>query len=211
MNTDDLITALAADTSRLRRVWPDLLAASLGAVALAGAAYLWIAGVRPDLPAALLAQPTIWKWLLPAVIAGAGLPLARRLSSPEGRPGRLPVLFLVAAGVAVWLWGARLAGLPQAEWAGALQGQTLLICLASILGIGLPGLLAALVLLRRGATTRPALTGLSAGLACGGIATLIYALHCTEDDPLFFVTWYGGAICLLGLAGAALGARVLRW
>ena len=53
--------------------------------------------------------------------------------------------------------------------------------------------------------------GRLAGLASGGLATAIYALHCTEDNPLFFVTWYGLAILLMAGVGALCGRWVLRW
>jgi hypothetical protein len=212
MNTDELITALAADTPPGRGVWPGVAPALLGPVLLTGAAFVWATGVRPDILAASLAQPTLWKWALPALLAVVGLLLARRLSAPEGVVGRwLTGLLLLALGVAAALWLQRLIALPQEDWGAALRGQTLLICLPSILGIGLPGLVGALALLRRGAPTRPGLAGLAAGLACGGAATVLYAMHCTEDDPLFFVTWYGTAILTLGVVGALLGARLLRW
>ena len=45
------------------------------------------------------------------------------------------------------------------------------------------------VTLCRGGTTAPALAGLVAGLAGSGLAAAIYAVHCTEDSPLFYVTW----------------------
>jgi hypothetical protein len=38
-----------------------------------------------------------------------------------------------------------------------------------------------------------------------------YALVCTEDSRLFFVTWYGLGIVLGGALGAAAGIQVLRW
>jgi hypothetical protein len=44
-----------------------------------------------------------------------------------------------------------------------------------------------------------------------GFATSVYSLVCTEDSPLFYVTWYGLGILLVAGLGAALGARLLRW
>jgi hypothetical protein len=64
---------------------------------------------------------------------------------------------------------------------------------------------------RRGATTAPALAGFVAGLAGSGLAAAIYTLHCTEDSPLFYVTWYGLAISTIAAVSAALGSRLLRW
>ena len=65
--------------------------------------------------------------------------------------------------------------------------------------------------LRRGAPARPALTGALLGLASAGGIAAGYALHCTEDSPLFFVSWYSLAILLVAGLGALAGRRVLHW
>jgi hypothetical protein len=211
MKTDDLIRLLAADTTVRRPVLPDVMWMALLPVLAVGAGFLGFAGIRADLGAVLVDPWTVWKWLLPVMIAGAGVTLAARMTRPEAQAGRRRLLLWLAACIALWLVGARLVAMPADQWAAAARGNSLVFCLISIFGIGFPGLIATLLVMRRGATTRPALGGLVAGLGCGGVATAVYALHCVEDDPLFFVTWYGGAICLLGLAGAFLGTRLLRW
>jgi|688.fasta_scaffold565509_1 hypothetical protein len=211
MKTDDLITVLAADGVQGRQVGPMFLAACLGPVLIAGAGYLWIAGVRPDLIAAIQTAPMIWKWLLPAILAGSSAALALLLSRPEGRTGMLPAILILACGLVTWLFLSRLRVVPSEDWGTALRGQTLWICQVSIFGIGLPALIASLLVLRGGATSRPTLAGLSAGLACGSAAAMLYAVHCTEDDPLFFITWYGAAILTLALLGALLGRKLLKW
>ncbi|WP_431299079.1 NrsF family protein [Tabrizicola sp. BL-A-41-H6] len=211
MKTDDLIDLLAADPVPARPLGPALMTAWLGAVLFSSAAYLSVAGIRPDLGAALVDPVTIWKWLIPTLMATGGIALARVLSRPDGRAGWLPVILVLACGLAGWLIANRLLTLPVEEWGPAFRGGTLLICLGSVFAIGLPGLVATLLVLRRGATLRPRLAGLGAGLACGGAAATLYALHCTEDDPLFFVTWYGTAIFALGALGTVAGPRALHW
>ncbi len=57
----------------------------------------------------------------------------------------------------------------------------------------------------------PALSGALAGLAGGGLGAAVYAMHCTEDSPLFWVTWYGTAIVVVTVASTLIGSRVLRW
>ena len=57
----------------------------------------------------------------------------------------------------------------------------------------------------------PALAGFVAGLGGAGMAAAVYALHCTEDSPLFYVTWYGLAIGGVAVVSAVAGARLLRW
>ncbi|MFD1881195.1 NrsF family protein [Paracoccus pacificus] len=49
------------------------------------------------------------------------------------------------------------------------------------------------------------------GLASGTAAAAGYTLHCAEDSPLFYVTWYGIAIALAAIIGAVLEHRFLRW
>ena len=50
-----------------------------------------------------------------------------------------------------------------------------------------------------------------AGLVAGGIGALIYATHCTEDNPMFYGTWYTLGIAIVAGIGAGLGPKVLRW
>ena len=56
--------------------------------------------------------------------------------------------------------------------------------------MSLPLLAAALIGLRHGAPTRPAVAGAIAGLLSAGLAATLYASHCTDDSPLFVATWY---------------------
>jgi hypothetical protein len=77
--------------------------------------------------------------------------------------------------------------------------------------MSLPLLAATLWALRRGASTRPALSGALAGLLSGGAAATVYAVHCPEDSPLFYASWYVLAILGATALGALLGARLLRW
>jgi hypothetical protein len=211
MKTDDLLALLAADAGSARPVGPAIVAAWLVPVLLAGTLFLALIGVRADLADALMTVPTIWKWLLPATVAASGVALTLALARPDARIGLRPAALLVVCAIALWLVTGQLLALPAADWRAAVLGHTHLICLSSISAISLPALLATLFALRRGATLRPRLAGLAAGLACGGGATVLYALHCNEDDPLFFVTWYGTAILFVGLVGALLGPRLLRW
>ena len=117
------------------------------------------------------------------------------------------VLLLAVAG--------ELLTLPAAAWMPAMMGQSNGQCVGFISVMSLPLLAAALWALRRGASTRPALSGALAGLLSGGAAAAVYAVHCTEDSPLFYALWYVLAIlgaarrsgALLGAAAAALVAR----
>jgi len=75
----------------------------------------------------------------------------------------------------------------------------------------LPLLAAALLALRRGAPSRPAVTGAFAGLLSAGLAATLYAAHCTDDSPMFVATWYTIAVGLVAAIGALAGSRVLKF
>jgi hypothetical protein len=92
-----------------------------------------------------------------------------------------------------------------------LVGQNSRVCMTAIPAMSLPLLAAALVGLRHGAPTRPALAGAIAGLLSAGLAATFYAAHCTDDSPLFVATWYTIATALVTSVGALAGARVLRF
>ncbi len=77
--------------------------------------------------------------------------------------------------------------------------------------MSLPLLAGALYGLRHGAPTRPAIAGAIAGLLSAGLAATLYASHCTDDSPLFVVTWYSLAAAFIAAVGALAGSRVLRF
>ena len=60
---------------------------------------------------------------------------------------------------------------------------------------------------RRGEHPAGAAAARSPGCSRGGAAAAVYALHCTEDSPLFYAVWYGLAILAATGVGALLGAR----
>ena len=62
------------------------------------------------------------------------------------------------------------------------------------------------------ATDLAAFIGALASFAMGsGAGAAVYAMHCTESSPLFYVTWYGLAILFVTTVSALIGRRILRW
>lgn len=208
MRTDDLISALAADEVKPASVRSRLAFLPL-ALLVAGGLLLGIIGIRPDLGAALTSPVTALKNLLPLALGLVALMLAVRLA----RPGvSVPVAGLVVfplVAAAVFAYG--LTQMPVADWGRGLMGHTAAFCVPAIVLTALLPLVAAMRAMRAGASTDPQRSGALTGLACGALATAIYALHCNEDNPLFFVTWYGLAILIVAGIGAILGPRLLRW
>lgn len=207
--TEDLIARLAAlpvpPPPRPGRAVGRMAAA----LALGLGLLVLVFGLRPDLGAALAQPVTLAKTALPLALAAPALWLAFR----SARPGAVLPLWPLGlpALAAVGLVAATAAQTPPAALVPALLGDTAAACLVLVLALALLPLRLGLDGLSRGACLRPALSGGLMGLAAGGVAAAGYALHCTEDSPLFFVTWYGLAILLCGGLGAVLGARRLRW
>ena len=211
MKTDELIQAMAADRERpwpLALVLP--LAVLLAALAVA-AVFLPLLGARPDLGAALMRLPVMVKQAFPPALALAAGGAALRLACPGLSLGGWRLALAAVPAVLLLAVAGELLTRPQAAWMPALMGQSNRQCLVSIGLMSLPLLAAALWALRRGASTRPALSGALAGLLSGGAAAAVYAVHCTEDSPLFYALWYVLAILGVTALGALLGARLLRW
>lgn len=213
MKTDDLIAELAASpgparTWRLRR--DAVLAVSAGA-AVALAAFLLVLGPRPDLAEALRVPFTLAKTLLPLSAGALALALSLRAARPAARPGLSGGLIWAVPALATILLVASFLTTASADRLTVFLGHSIAICLPAIVLLSLPvgGLL--LVALRSGAPEHPARCGAFAGLAAAGLAAALYSTFCTEDQPLFYVVWYGLGMGLSTALGALVGARVLRW
>lgn len=204
-DTQALIARLSAAPVPPRLSGAALAGAWAAALVPAVALMLVVLGLRadPGPPVALV------KVALPGGLAAMALILALRSARPVGAVpvGWLWLPLVVAAG----LWAVTLAQTPVARVGTEVMGQTAAACLVSITALSLAPLAAGLALLRRGAPLRPALSGALIGLAAGAGAAAGYALHCTEDSPLFFVLWYGMGIAIAAGLGALAGRRWLRW
>jgi hypothetical protein len=211
LSTDDLIARLAAapPPPALRPARVGLAMSGLTAVGLVAA--MMLAGLVPRMaPLAAMADPHIAaKTLLPLAVAILALAAATR----SARPGTVPRGWLTAlpALVALGLFAGAARGLPGDRVLPAVMGYSAALCLTAVTAVSLAPIVAGLALMRLGAPTRPALSGGLVGLTAGGLSAAGYALFCTQDSPLFYVTWYGLGIMSAGLVGAVAGARVLRW
>ena len=211
MKTDDLIQRLAADTASRRVPSAALWLAFAVAMLLAAAAMLLSVGPRPDLAQATGTWRFLAKGAVMVTLAVTSLLVLRRAIYPEGL-SEVPLWAMLAAPALLLATVAvELALIPSASWGVAAMGTNWGSCLVFVPAFGILPLAVALWAIRQGAPTRPMLTGFIAGLLSGGIAATAYATHCPDDSPLFVVLWYPVGILLLGIAGAVLGRRVLRW
>ncbi len=212
MRTDDLIRTMVED---MHTPAPDLtrrlgLALALGFV-VSAAAFAATLGPRDDIVAALSTLRFDLKLLQVVLLAAASACLALRLARPAASTGSARRALAAAVGLVLLAVAAELAVLPPAQWTSAAVGSNAAVCLTAIPALALPIMVAALLALRAGAPTRPALAGAVAGLLAGSLSALLYAIHCTDDSPLFVALWYGTALAIVTLAGAAAGRLILRW
>lgn len=213
MKTEELIELLAADTTPVQPRALEQRFALATLVGLLGSSVLLLAlfGIRPDLEATMV-NPMFWaKLLFAATLATAGLLLLRKLSRPGVAVHQTPWLLAVPV-LAVWvaavmaLWGAP----PEARLPLVL-GSTWRTCPFNIAALSAPALAAGLWALRGGAPTHLAAAGATAGAFAGGLAAMVYALHCPEMAAPFLAVWYVAGMAIPTAAGAWLGPRMLHW
>jgi hypothetical protein len=211
MKTSALVNLLARDPVVLPPPGRLLVRALVPAGLVSIAMFAMWAGVRPDLGWSGISLRFEFKLLLNFALWIFSIVMVLQLSRPGARSTRgwwllAAVPVLLTAGVVT-----ELAVLPQQDWWNAARGHNATWCLRIIPALALAPLAAALWMLRRAAPERPAVAGAVAGLMAAGLAGSLYALHCTDDSPLFVALWYGLAASLVTALGAVLGARLLRW
>lgn len=212
MDTDQLIRMLAADDAhRARPVGFVLAVALMSAAPVSVAIFFAGLGVRPDVMAAMHNPFFDLKFVVTLALAVSAVAIGLHLSRPEASLRGWVWLLLIPAGLLI----GGIAGemmLPQRlPMMTRLVGSNSRICLTAIPLMSLPLLAAALIGLRHGAPTQPAVAGAIAGLLSAGFAATLYATHCTDDSPLFVATWYTIAAALVAAVGALAGSRVLRF
>ena len=212
METDQLIRTLAADSAhRAPPVGFVLTLALLAAAPVSMAIFFAELGVRPDVMTAMRNPFFDLKFAVTLALAISAIAVSLHLSRPEASLHGWAWLLLIPAGLLV----AGIAGemtMPQRlPMMTRLVGSNFRPCLTAIPLMSLPLLAAALIGLRQGAPTRPAVAGAIAGLLSAGLAATLYASHCTDDSPLFVATWYPLATLICIGVGALAGRRFLAW
>jgi hypothetical protein len=211
METDRLIRTLAADNAyRARPVGFVLALALLVAAPFSVAMFFAELGVRPDAMTAIRNPFFDLKFLVTLALAISAMAVSLHLSRPEASAHGWAWLLLIPAGLLVAGLASEMMMPQQLPIMTRLIGSNSRICMTAIPLMSLPLLGAALIGLRHGAPSRPAVTGAVAGLLSAGLAATLYASHCTDDSPLFVATWYTIATALVSAIGALAGSRVLR-
>ena len=211
MDTDQLIRTLAADNTRARPVGFVLALALLAAAPVSLLMFFTELGVRPDVMTAMRNPFFDLKFAVTLALATSAILVSLHLSRPEASMQGWGWIFMIPAGLLVAGISGEMMMPQRLPMMTRLVGQNSRVCMTAIPAMSLPLLAAALIALRHGAPTRPALAGAIAGLLSAGIAATFYASHCTDDSPLFVVTWYTIATALVTAIGALAGSRVLRF
>jgi len=212
MRTDELINTLVADHAvqpRPKPVGHGLVMAIIGGLAISGA--LFALTVRPDIVSALGTWRFDLKLSVNLVLVIAAAWVALRLSSPTTtplsamQPLLVPALLLLAAVM------YELVTVPASAWPSRAMGVNGVMCLASIIFLSVLPLTATIYALRQGAPASPAVMGAVGGLLAGALGATVFAMHCTNDSPLFVAIWYALAIGLMSMFGLLIGRHALRW
>jgi hypothetical protein len=212
METDQLIRTLAADNPHhARPVGFVLTLALLAAAPVSLAMFLAGLGVRPDVMTAMHNPFFDLKFAVTLALAISAIAISLHLSRPEASLRGWAWLLLIPAGFLVAGISGEMMMPQRLPMMTRLVGNNSRLCMTAIPLISLPLLAAALIGLRHGAPTRPAVAGAIAGLLSAGLAATLYASHCTDDSPLFVATWYTIATALVTAIGALAGSKVLRF
>lgn len=211
MKTDDLIRGLAEDRhvgASPRRAVAVALLASIPIVALLFSLTL---GPRPHLDALFATWRFSLKVVYSVALAGLAAHAVMKLANPVERPGRvawslLPAVLLLLAGVAAELWL-----LPSGEIRPRMIGTNSMACLVSIPLFSIMPLAIFFYAMRDGAPASATASGALIGVLASALGAAFYALHCTDDSPLFVALWYSIAMAGVAAAGALLGRWLLRW
>ena len=214
MRTDELINTLVADHAMQpgpKLVRHGLVMAIIAGLAISSALFSLTLGVRPDILSALSTWRFDLKLSVNLVLVIAAAWVALRLSSPTTTPLSamrallVPALLLLAAVV------YELVTVPSPEWLARAMGINASMCFMSIISLSLVPLMGVIYALRQGAPSSPAGAGAVGGLLAGAVGATVFAMHCTNDSPLFVAIWYALAIGLVATVGLLAGQYVLRW
>ena len=212
ITTPDLINALAANATPVRRLRPPLTRAAcwllLAAFILALLAVSH--GVRPDLQQRVQ-QPAFVVSVVASLLTGILAAAAAFLVSLPDRPR----LWLVLPAPALVVWLSTIGYGCLTNWIslgpeGVRLGETAQ-CFATLVLAGLPLSLAMLLMLRYAALLRPTGVTLTGSLAVAAITATALSLFHDLDATVMILTWNLGTAALIVGLGGVLGRSMFFW
>lgn len=212
MKQDDLIEQMVSEAGSNKRISPGLLLLVSTGIALALTIALSYAF------ASLIEASTsnfdaifFVKCAFVLSVMVSALSIVRDFSTP-GREIKwgipligLPFLVMVALTI------KELAGEHPSGLEHDLSHASLLTCLWQVALLAVPTFVALSVVVRMLAPVNLRQTGLYVGLLSGAIGAFGYAFHCHENYLTVVTAYYTLAIAQMGILGALLGPKLLRW
>lgn len=211
MKTSSLIDTLAQDASLKWPLARSLKVALIAGNLVAGMTFFLLIGFRPDIVAAAETTRFLLKFVVTVPLATAATAALLRAARPGTPFGLTGWALAISPAILIGAVAVELIVLPENLWVTSLLGSNASHCMTLIPLLALGPLACLLVALRQGAPSRPGVAGAIAGLAASGIAATFYATNCTDDSPLFVVTWYPLATAIVVLIGYVGGRRFLSW
>lgn len=209
ITTPELITALAAEATPVRRLRPPLARAAAWLI-FAGfllALLALVHGLRPDL-AAHLRQPIFVTGIVASLVTGVSAAVASFLVSLPDR-SRLWLL-LPAPSLVVWVSTIGYGCLT--DWVslgpgGVRAGETVR-CFVTLVLTSIPLSLAMLVMLRYVALLRPTTVIMTGSLSVAAITATALSLFHDLDATVMILIWNLGTSAVIITLGCAFGPKI---
>jgi hypothetical protein len=211
VQTNELIDLLAKDSAPPWRFGSVLAWAVAGGIIFAAILFFAEIGMRPDISEAVSSGRFLFKFVVTVALAVSAIGAALTLGRPGDDLAHRALTLAIAPGLLACAVVVELLVLPESQWMPRLIGDNARACLTLIPLLSIGPLACLLAALRQGAPSSPALAGVVAGLAASGIAATFYAAYCTDDSPLFVMTWYSIATVIVTTVGCLIGRKLLRW
>ncbi len=208
--SEDLIAALSADATPVRRLRPPAWRAA-GLVAVAGAivalSVAWH-GFRPDLAQKFHEPMYVLEWLASLATALGAFVAAFHLSLPDRSPRWIAAAVIPAS---FWLSVIGLGCLEDFLQHGmdAFAWSVSLACFRYITEMGIPLMLVMMVMIRHAGPIRPIQSMVCAGLGAAALSAAGLSLFHDLDASWLVLIWHGSALLTI-LALSALGGVILR-
>ena len=208
-STDDLIRSLASAAGTRRSASLQAAFAVTGAASLACALLLVfsVIGIRQDFADMAVRVPFAFKLAYTGVLVVGSSVVALYAATPGASATALyalsPAVILLTLGVIFD---------PTAFPIMGRTNTAVAFCMGHILFLSLPAMiLTFVVVMRKGASTRPPFAGAVIGMLSASLGAMAYTLACKNDGTAFVAIWYGVACAIMAAIGAIVGHRVLRW
>ncbi len=211
LNIDQFAIEGGASQSQVSPLLAALIVGVGVGTVVTGLLYFAMLPMRPDIMSAMGEWHFLLKWAFSLTLLASGMALMLRLAQPQGVPGLDWIVLLGAPLVLLLGVIVEMLAIPSGTWFHTMVGTNAWGCIIFVPILSALPIAVMLIVLKQGATTRPALSGAVAGLVAAGIAATFYATHCQNDSPLFLAAWYVLATLFVAAVGAAVGTRILRW